>query len=114
MIADLLESPIVAKIARPKLPWMLVASSLLLLGLLLYVMFVNYLPAKQRITGLERELKEVYAREVSLQTRLAQQDPRLRDQQMTSLRAEREALVRRIEELERELAAARPRDSGRR
>jgi len=98
MIADLLESLIVANLARPKLPWMLVASSLLLLGLLLYVMLVNYLPAKQRITSLERELKEVYAREVSL----------------TSLRAEREALARRIEELERELAAARPRDSGRR
>ncbi|MGH7312124.1 MAG: hypothetical protein ACREJV_03045 [Candidatus Rokuibacteriota bacterium] len=99
-------------VARPKLPWMLVASSLLLLGLLLYVMFMNYLPAKQRVIGLERELKEVYAREVSLQTRLVQSDPRLRDQQVTSLRAEREALVRRIEQLERELAAAR--DSGRR
>jgi hypothetical protein len=93
---------------------MLVASSLLLLGLLLYLMFANYLPAKQRIIGLERELKEVYAREVALQTRLAQQDTRGRDQQVTTLRAERDALARRIEELERELAAARPRDPGRR
>jgi len=114
MIADLLKSPIVANVARPGLPWMLVASSLLLLGLLLYLMFANYLPAKQRILSLERELKEVYAREVSLQTRLAQSDVRQRDPQLTALRAERDALARRIEELERELAGARPRDSGRR
>jgi hypothetical protein len=93
---------------------MLVASSFLLLGLLLYLMFANYLPAKQRILGLERELKEVYAREVALQTRLAQQNARAQDPQVTTLRAERDALARRIEELERELAAARPRDSGRR
>jgi hypothetical protein len=110
MIADLLQSPVVARLARSGLPWMLVASSLLLLSLLLYLMFGNYLPAKQRIVGLERELKEVYAREGVLQTRLAQQDTRARDQ----LRAERDALARRIEELERELAAARPHDSVRR
>ncbi len=114
MIADLLKSPIVANGVRPRIPWMLMASSLLLLGLLLYVMFVNYLPAKQRIRGLERELKEVYAREVSLQTRLAQQDSRQRDPQLAALRAERETLARRIQELERELATARPRDAERR
>jgi predicted nucleic acid-binding Zn-ribbon protein len=76
-------------------------------------MFVDNLPAKQRIMGLERELKEVYAREATLQTRLAQLDPRLKDQQVTALRAERDALVRRIERLERELAEARPRDAER-
>lgn len=113
MIADLLQCPTVATVAPPKLPWLLVASSLLLLGLLLYVMFVDYLPARQRIMGLEHELKEVYAREATLQTRLAQSDPGQRDQQLRSLRAEREALVRRIERLERELAEARPRDAER-
>lgn len=113
MIADLLQCPTVASVAPPKLPWMLVASSLLLLGLLLYLMFVSYLPAKQRIIGLERELREVYAREATLQVRLAQSDPAQRDQQLLSLRAEREALVRRIERLERELAEVRPRDADR-
>ncbi len=90
---------------------MLVASSLLLLGLLLYVMFGIYLPAKQRITGLEAELREVYAREAALQTRLDLQDRRsgLRDQQLTALRAERDALARRLVELERELSVVRNR-----
>jgi hypothetical protein len=84
---------------------MLVASSLVFLGLLLYLMFANYLPTKQRVLRLERELREVYAREVSLQARLAQRDQRttFRDQQLTALRAERDALARRIGELEREL-----------
>lgn len=84
------------------------AASLLLFALLLYVLFGSYLPAKQRIAGLESELKEVYAREAALQNRLAQQDQRGgRDQQVSSLRAERDALARRIQDLERELTAAR-------
>jgi len=88
---------------------MLVASSVLLLALLLYVMFANYLPARQRITRLESELKEVYAREMTLQTRLAQHEQRaaLREQQLGALRAERDALARRIDDLEKQLAAAR-------
>jgi septal ring factor EnvC (AmiA/AmiB activator) len=90
---------------------MLVASSVVLLALLLYVMFVSYLPAKQRLSGLETELKEVYAREAALQTRLAQQEQRSsqRDQQLNALRAEREALSRRLEELEKQLGGAQPR-----
>jgi type II secretory pathway component PulM len=73
----------VADAARAKLSWMVVVASLLLLALLLYLMFANYLPAKQRIANLELELKELYGREAALQTR--------------------------IQELERELAAARSR-----
>jgi predicted nucleic acid-binding Zn-ribbon protein len=88
---------------------MLVASCVLLLALLLYVLLGAYLPAKQRIAGLEAELKEVYARESALQTRLAQDPRTIRDQQLSALRAERDALNRRIQELERELAAARAR-----
>ena len=90
---------------------MLVASSVLFLSLLLYVMFAGYLPAKQRIAGLETELKEVYAREAALQTRLAQQEQRSsqQNQQLNALHAEREALSRRVEELEKQLGTSPPR-----
>lgn len=87
---------------------MLVASSLLLLVLLLYVMFVSYLPTKRRLVSLETELKESYARESALQTRIAQQEHRSsqRDQQLNALRVERDALNRRVDELEKQLAGA--------
>jgi septal ring factor EnvC (AmiA/AmiB activator) len=87
---------------------MLVASSVLFLVLLLYVMFVSYLPAKQRLSSLETELKEVYARETALQTRVAQQEQRSsqREQQLNALRAERDALSRRIDDLEKQLAGS--------
>jgi septal ring factor EnvC (AmiA/AmiB activator) len=90
---------------------LLVAASGLLLAVLLYLFFGAYLPAKQRLTRLEDELKQVYAREAQLQSRLAQQEQRhaLREQQMTALTAERDALAQRIEELEKELAATRGR-----
>ncbi|HKB26778.1 MAG TPA: hypothetical protein VKG64_17220 [Methylomirabilota bacterium] len=96
---------------RAKLPWMLVGASVLLAMLLLYILFVGYLPAKHKVAGLEQELKELYKREAELQTKLAQQDQRyaLRDRQLTALSAERDALVRRLEELERELASLRRR-----
>lgn len=107
MIADLLESDPVPDQPRSARPWLLVVASALLVGLVLYVMFAAWLPAKHRMVRLEAELKEVYAREAALQTRLAQQE--LRERQAAALRAERDALARRIEELERELAAARSR-----
>jgi septal ring factor EnvC (AmiA/AmiB activator) len=90
---------------------MLVASSGLLLALVLYVLFGGWLPARQRTVRLETELREVYGREAALQARLAQQEhaAALRDQQLAVLRAEREALARRVSELERELAALRAR-----
>lgn len=90
---------------------MLVAASVLLAALLLYVLFAAYLPAKQRATRLENELRDLYRREAELQTRLAQQEQRhaLREQQIVALAAERDALVKRLEDLERELTAARGR-----
>lgn len=111
MIADLLESDSVTDSPRAKLPWMLVAASVLLLALLLYVMFANYLPTRQRVVLLETELREVYAREAALQTKLAQQDQRsaLGERQLNALRTERDALARRLADLEQELAAARAR-----
>ena len=77
--------------------------------LLLYVMFVDYLPAKQRVTDLERELKALYQREAELQTKLHQQEElqALHERQLAALSAERDALVKRLEELEHELAGAR-------
>jgi type II secretory pathway component PulM len=109
MIADFAKIPGVAHVTRARLPWTLVAASLLLFALLVYVLFASYLPAKQRIAGLESELKEVYAREAALQNRLAIQDARPGRDQVSGLRAERDALARRIQELERELTAARNR-----
>jgi septal ring factor EnvC (AmiA/AmiB activator) len=90
---------------------MLVAASVLLIALLLYVLFVGYLPAKHKVAGLEVELKDLYKREAELQTKLAQQDQRhaLRERQLAALSAERDALVKRLEELERELASLRRR-----
>src|SRR5437763_928074 len=55
---------------------MLVAASVLLAALLLYVLFVGYLPAKHKVGGLEQELKTLYRREAEIQTKLTQQDHR--------------------------------------
>ena len=77
--------------------------------LVVYVLFVGYLPSKQRVAGLEAELKDLYKREAELQTRIAQQDQRyaLRERQISALTTERDTLIRRLEELEKLLAAAR-------
>jgi septal ring factor EnvC (AmiA/AmiB activator) len=107
MIADFARIPAVADAPRATVPWMLVAASLVLLALLLYAVFGGWLPAKQRIARLERELKQAYVREATLQTRLAQQNQRARDQQLVALRVERDELARRVAELEQELAALR-------
>jgi septal ring factor EnvC (AmiA/AmiB activator) len=92
-----------------RIPWFLVAASIVLLVLVLYVLFVGYLPSKQRVAGLEAELKDLYKREAELQTRIAQQDQRyaLRERQISALTTERDTLIRRLEELEKLLAAAR-------
>lgn len=73
------------------------------------MLFVGYLPSKQRVAGLEAELKDLYKREAELQTRIAQQDQRytLRERQISALTSERDTLIRRLEELEKLLAAAR-------
>ena len=94
---------------RARLPWLLVAGSIFLALLLAYTLFGAYLPAKRRVASLERELREVYAREVDLQTKVARNEQAhgLREQQLLAVSAERDALARRMEELERELAIAR-------
>ena len=96
---------------RARLPWLLVAASVLLAILLAYTLFGAYLPAKRRVASLERELKDVYAREAELQTKVAksEQTYALREQQLIAVSAERDGLARRLEELERELAIARGR-----
>lgn len=105
----MLESEPVADHPRARLPWLLVAASVLLVVLVLYVLFAAYLPAKQKVAGLERELRDLYRREAEMQTKLAQQDQRyaLRDRQLAALQAERDALLRRLEDLERELTLLR-------
>ena len=94
--------------SRPTFPWFLVAASVLLTAVLAYTLFAAYLPAKQRIARLERELKELYAREAELQTKLAQSDQRqtVRERQLS---AERDAIARRLEDLEREMSNSRAR-----
>ena len=96
---------------RARLPWLLVAGSVLLALLLGYTLFGAYLPAKRRVASLERELKDVYAREVELQTNVArnEQNHALRERQLLAVTAERDALARRVEELEHELAVTRGR-----
>jgi septal ring factor EnvC (AmiA/AmiB activator) len=95
--------------SRTRLPWLLVAASVLLAALLAYTLFGGYLPAKRRVASLERELRDLYAREAELQTKIAQNEQRhaVREQQLGALGAERDALARRLEEVERQLAVAR-------
>jgi septal ring factor EnvC (AmiA/AmiB activator) len=94
---------------RARLPWLLVAAALLLTALLAYTLLGGYLPARQRVASLERELRQLYQREAELQTTIAQGEQRhaLREQQLIAVSAERDALARRLEEVERELAVAR-------
>lgn len=111
MIANLLKSEPVTDVVRAGLPWTVVGASVLLALLLAYTLFAAYVPSKTRVARLERELKDLYAREADLQSRSAQNERRyaLREQQLSAVAAERDALARRLEELERELVAARAR-----
>jgi predicted Holliday junction resolvase-like endonuclease len=90
------------------LPWLLVAGSLLLVVLIVYVVFGAYVPTKQRVALLEAELKQVYHREAELQTKLLQEEQAsaLREK---ALATERDELVRRADDLQRQLAAIRRR-----
>jgi septal ring factor EnvC (AmiA/AmiB activator) len=90
---------------------MLVAASVVLALTLLYTVFGVHLPARRHIAALEAELKTVYAREAELQTRVAQLEQRQtpRERQLATLSAERDALARQVDELERQLVAARRR-----
>lgn len=86
-------------------PWMLIAAALVLLIMLAYVLLGAYLPSRQRMAGLEIELKDLYQKEAELQTQLAQalQKSTMLQQQVGALAAERDALLRRTRELEQEL-----------
>jgi septal ring factor EnvC (AmiA/AmiB activator) len=94
---------------RARLPWLLVAAAVLLIVLLAYTLFGGYLPARQRVASLERELRQLYLREAELQTKVAQNEQRhaVREQQLIAVSAERDALARRLEDVERQLAVAR-------
>ena len=94
-----------------RVPWLLVIGSAILALLLFYVFFAAYLPAKQRIARLEAEIKDVYAREAALQTQLDQQEQRgaAREREAQAISAERDALARRLETLQREISTRRRR-----
>jgi septal ring factor EnvC (AmiA/AmiB activator) len=94
---------------RARLPWAIVAGSLVLAALLAYTLFGGYVPAKRRAASLERELRQLYLREAELQTKAAQNEQRhaVREQQLIAVSAERDALARRLEDLERQLSVAR-------
>jgi septal ring factor EnvC (AmiA/AmiB activator) len=94
---------------RATVPWMLIAASVLFAALLFYLLFSAYLPTKQRMTRLEAELTSLYGTEARLQSKMAQQEQQhaLRERQLRAITAERDALARRIAELEKELEAAR-------
>lgn len=89
----MLESPPVSGRPRPQIPWLLVAGSGVLAALLAYVLFAGYIPAKRQVDRLDAELREVYAREAALQSRVADLEERLaeRDREIAALRAERRA-----------------------
>ena len=86
-----------------RVPWLLVAGTAMLTVLLFYVLFAAYFPARQRVARLEAEVKDVYAREAALQNQLERGE-----RQAQALIAERDALRRRVETLQRELDARRP------
>ena len=105
----------VADRVRAAVPWFLVAASVLFAALMLYVLFAGFLPAKHRARHLEAELKTLYAQEARLHEKLAQIDQHQaqREQHVKTLRAETAngvrhiVLARRVEQLERRLAAGR-------
>jgi septal ring factor EnvC (AmiA/AmiB activator) len=106
----LLESLAVTDQPRATIPWVLVAASGLLVALVAYLLFGAYLPTKKRIARLEAELKDVYGREAQLQTRIAKDAEKgsQREQQLSAFTVERDALAKRVDELEKEIAARKP------
>ena len=92
---------------RGAIPWLLVIASVLLLVIVLYLLFGAYLPTKNRIARLEAELRDVYTREAQIQTRLARETERgaQREQRLAAFTAERDALAKKVDQLEREIAS---------
>ena len=76
---------------------------MLFAGLTLYVLFAGFLPAKHRAVLLEQELTTLYTQEAQLHGTLAEVEQRLaqRERDVQLLRAERDALARRLEQLAR-------------
>jgi len=79
--------------------------------ILVYTLLGAYIPAKRRAASLEKELRALYAQEAELHTKVAQNENRqtLRDQQLIAVTRERDALARKLQEVQRELEAMRRR-----
>jgi septal ring factor EnvC (AmiA/AmiB activator) len=90
-------------------PWLLIIASLLFAVLSTWTGFQWKRGAEQE-TKLRAELKQVYleAEQIRAQAAQSQQRVSLLEKQVMTLSAEREATTKRIEELEAELAKARP------
>lgn len=95
--------------AHPRRPWLLIIASLLLAGLSTWTGFQWKRGAEQEVK-LRAELKQVYLEAEQLRTQAAQSQQRvsLLEKQVMTLSTERDATTKRIEELEAELAKARP------
>jgi type II secretory pathway component PulM len=98
----------VIRASRAHIPWLLVAGSALLLVLILYILFGIYVPTKRRAALLEAELRQVYEREAELQTKLVQQEQAAASREK-ALMNERDELVRRADDLQRQLGGPRRR-----
>ena len=107
----MIEFRVVPDIPNLRTPWTLVAACALLLVLVLYLLLGAYLPTRRHAVRLESELHDLQARAAEIQVRISQQQQQhaLREQQVIALTAERDALGKRVEELENEIAKRRKR-----
>lgn len=107
--------PAVDDHARPRRPWLLVVASILLAGLAAWTGF-QWREARDQEAGLRAELTQVYleAEQLRAQASQSQQRVSLLEKQVMALSAERESTIKRLEELEAELARVRGRARPRR
>ena len=96
---------------RPRRPWFLIAAALAL-AVLVAVLWGKWAESRTETQRLRTELKEVYAEAEMLRSRSAQADQRvtLLEQQVKTLRAEREDALSRLGAVQapKGKAAARP------
>lgn len=94
----------------PGRPWLLIIASLLLAALALWS-GVQYRRSAERAQQLRAEIKQVYAEAEKLRSAAAQWRDRATalKEQNAALTVERDGLANRLEKLEAELAALKPR-----
>lgn len=97
----------------PRRPWALIIASLLLAALAAWT-GIQYMRGAARERRLQAELKEIYQEAETLRSVATQWRERamFREQQTSALTVERDALSKRIREVEAELAALKGRRGG--